>query len=114
MGLNPTRGSSFFLEKATALGVLCYSCLVVCLFDLACFFLPSFSSLIKTCIHECMYTCTYACTCTRNNYCDIQPGYIQDFLLGGGGKVFSHASTKHLHVSVEGSGGIPPRKYFII
>ena len=43
MGSSPTRGSSFFLGKVTALGVLC----LPCLFDLACFFLPSFSSLIK-------------------------------------------------------------------
>ena len=27
----------------------CFALLFVCLFDLACFFLPSFSSLIKTC-----------------------------------------------------------------
>ena len=31
----------------TALGVLCCFALFVCLFDLACFFLSSFSSLIK-------------------------------------------------------------------
>ena len=43
------RGSSFFLGKVTALGVLCCFALFVCLFDLACFFLSSFSSLIKTC-----------------------------------------------------------------
>ena len=48
MGLSPTRGSSFFLGKVTALGVLC------CLFDLACFFLPSFSSLPS---HLSLYTC---------------------------------------------------------
>ena len=38
-------GSSFFLGKVTTLGVLlCPNC---CLFDLVCFFIPSFSSLIK-------------------------------------------------------------------
>ena len=36
-------------------------------------------------------------------------GFIQDFLLGGG-KVFSHASMKH--VNVGGSGGILPRNLF--
>ena len=33
-------------------GVLCCFALFVCLFDFACFFLSSFSSLIKTYIHE--------------------------------------------------------------
>ena len=41
-------GSSFVLGNVTALGVLC--CFHCCLFDLACFFLPSFSCLIKTLI----------------------------------------------------------------
>ena len=37
---------------------MCYVALPCCLFDLACFFLPSFSSLIKhVCIY--IYTCTY-------------------------------------------------------
>ena len=40
-----TRGSSFFLGKVTALGVLCCLCLVVCLTLLASFFLPSHLSL---------------------------------------------------------------------
>ena len=48
--------SSFFLGKVTALCVL-LPCLNCCLFDLACFFLPSFSSLIKTCTpHVHVYT----------------------------------------------------------
>ena len=37
----PTRGSSFFLGKVTALGVLCCFALFVCLTLLASFFLPS-------------------------------------------------------------------------
>ena len=41
MGLSPTRGSSFFLGKVTALGVLCCFALFVCLTLLASFFLPS-------------------------------------------------------------------------
>ena len=53
----PTRGSSFFLGKVTALGVLCcFALLVVYLTLLASFFFPS-ASLIKTCtmyIHELM------------------------------------------------------------
>ena len=48
VGSSPTRGSSFFLGKVTALGVLRCFALFVCLFDLACFFLSSFSSLIYT------------------------------------------------------------------
>ena len=41
MGSSPTRGSSFFLGKVTALGVLCYFAVFVCLTLLASFFLPS-------------------------------------------------------------------------
>ena len=41
VGLSPTRGSSFFLGKVTALGVLCCFALFVCLTLLASFFLPS-------------------------------------------------------------------------
>ena len=41
MGSSPTRGSSFFLGKVTALDVLCYFALFVCLTLLASFFLPS-------------------------------------------------------------------------
>ena len=41
VGSSPTRGSSFFLGKVTALGVLCYFALFVCLTLLASFFLPS-------------------------------------------------------------------------
>ena len=41
VGSSPTRGSSFFLGKVTALGVLCCFDLFVCLTVLASFFLPS-------------------------------------------------------------------------
>ena len=40
-----------FLMKNDCLGCAMLRCLV-CLFDLACFFFPSFSSLIKTCIYR--------------------------------------------------------------
>ena len=43
---NATCMTYMFLGKVTALGVLCCFALFVCLFDLACFFLSSFSSLI--------------------------------------------------------------------
>ena len=59
-----------FSRKSDCLGCAVLLCLV-CLFDLACFFLSSFSSLIshlKTCmymyvftymyVHVCMYTCS--------------------------------------------------------
>ena len=49
VGSSPTRGTSFFLGKVTALGVLCCFALFVCLTLLASFFLPSHLSL-KTCI----------------------------------------------------------------
>ena len=48
MGSSPTRGSSLFLGKVTALGVLCCFALFVCLTLLDSFFLPSHLSL-KTC-----------------------------------------------------------------
>ena len=51
VGSSSTRGSSFFLGKVTALGVLCCFALFVCLTLLASFFLPSHLS-FKTC------TCT--------------------------------------------------------
>ena len=43
-----------FLRKSDCLWCAVLHCLV-CLFDLACFFLPYFSSLIKTCIYMYMY-----------------------------------------------------------
>ena len=47
------------------LHVCVHACVALpcCLFDLACFFLPSFSSLIKTCmVHVCMIdVCMYVC-----------------------------------------------------
>ena len=45
MGLSTTRGSSFFLRESDCLGCAALLCLVV-LFDLACFFLSSFSHLL--------------------------------------------------------------------
>ena len=60
---NPTRGSSFFFGKVTGLGVCCVA-LPCCLFDLAYFFLPSFSSLIKTCTCTLLPICTPLTTCT--------------------------------------------------
>ena len=49
--LCPTRGSSFFLGKVTALGVLCCFALFVCLTLLASFFLPSHLSFKNMYIH---------------------------------------------------------------
>ena len=53
MGSGPIRGTSFFLGKVNAFGVLCCFVLFVCLTLLASFFLSSFSSLINN-----MYVCT--------------------------------------------------------
>ena len=60
MGSSPTRGSSFFLGKVTALGVLCCFALFVCLTLLASFFFPSHLSFKN------MYSTHYASekTCT--------------------------------------------------
>ena len=56
MGLNPTRGSSFFFGKVAALGVL--SCFA--LYGLACFFLPSFYMYIYMYMYiSCMYIYMY-------------------------------------------------------
>ena len=55
-----------FLWKSDCLGCAVLLCLV-CLFDLACFFLPSFSSLIKNMyayVHEYMHMYMYTCICT--------------------------------------------------
>ena len=52
MGSSPTRGSSFFLGKLTALGVLCCFALFVCLTLLASFFLPSHLSFKNIYIHD--------------------------------------------------------------
>ena len=58
MGSSPTRGSSFFLGKVTALGVLCCFALFVCLTLLASFFLPFHLSFKNMYIHY-----TLACYC---------------------------------------------------
>ena len=49
-----------FSRKSDCLGCAVLLCLV-CLFDLACFFLSSFSSLIQKHVH--VYTCTCNCQC---------------------------------------------------
>ena len=88
VGSKPTRGSSFFLGKVTALGVLCWFALFVYLFDLlASFFPPSHLSLkhvqyIHVQVYTYMYmylymnittTCTacsvYMYRCTRTRTC---------------------------------------------
>ena len=57
MGSSSNRGSSFFLGKVTALGVLCCFALFVCLTLLASFLLPSHLSFSIYTAH------TYVCTC---------------------------------------------------
>ena len=47
-----TAGS---LQRYSRNYIRMFVCLFVCLFDLACFFLPSLSSLIKTCIWSAVY-----------------------------------------------------------
>ena len=55
-----------------------------------------------------MYACTLEKTTTQMQYNVIanpSQGFIQDFWLGGGGNVFSHASIK------QRVWGHPPRKF---
>ena len=59
----PPEAARFFLGKVTALGVLCCFALF---FHLACFFLPSFSSLINMYI---LSVCIYMYHCFMFNYC---------------------------------------------
>ena len=53
-----------------SLGVLC----LVCLFDLACFFLSSFSSLIKTCICTHIFSALCVCVCVCVCVCAVDDG----------------------------------------
>ena len=62
MGSNPTRGSSFFLRKVTALDVVCCFALFVCLTLLASFFHLSFSIQCIQC--STVYTLCGEATCT--------------------------------------------------
>ena len=58
-----------FLRKSDCLGCAVLLCLV-CLFDLACFFVPSFSSLIKTCTRN--TNRVYAEGCYNAVHCLVQ------------------------------------------
>ena len=71
----------FHIQLSDCLGcaVLLY---LVCLFDLACFFLSSFSSLIKTCIYK--YCIKYIKTCTMSS-CDVQQKQSVSSSVGGSG-----------------------------
>ena len=60
MGSSPTQGSSFFLGKVTALGVLC------------CFFLPSFLLISH------LNMCIYMCTMKSNNCLDYRGNLISE------------------------------------
>ena len=51
VNLSPTRGSSVFFGKVTALGVLYCFALFVCLFDLACFFFNMYNK-YYSCVHS--------------------------------------------------------------
>ena len=88
MGSSPTRGSSFFLGKVTALGVLC--CLAL-LF--VCFFLPSFSSLIKT--------CTVLRVCVEFlQVLNSGMRYLSDFLFLGSSSLIAACGDTHDNKSV--------------
>ena len=61
------RGSSFFLGKVTALGVLCCFALFVCLTLLASSFLPSHLSFKYMYKHVCRTHCRLATNTARNH-----------------------------------------------
>ena len=63
VGSSPTRGSSFFLGKVTALGVLCCFALFVCLTLLAFFFLPSHLSFKNMYVTYIQCTISYCTVC---------------------------------------------------
>ena len=71
--------------QLTALGVLCCFTFFALLFDFACFFFPSFSFLIKTCIHHVhvhvytsMYTYVHVCII---KLCYLLPVCVSQMLL---------------------------------
>ena len=77
-------GSSFFLGKVTALGVLCCFALFVCLTLLASFFLPSHLSfknmhmyLYVQHVYTCIHTGTCICTCTRQSLNKVEAYNVQ-------------------------------------
>ena len=80
MGSSPTRGSSFFLGKVTALGVLCCFALFVCLTLLASFFLPSHLSFKNMYICVCVVCVCVVCVnvhvymrvCTCEGVCEYE------------------------------------------
>ena len=56
---------------------VCCVALPCCLFDLACFFLPSFSSLIKTCTYSTLMVCSFTAessTPLHIPHLDLRPG----------------------------------------
>ena len=70
MGSSPTRGSSFFLGKVTALGVLCCFALFVCLTLFASFFLPSHLSFKNMYMYiQCSFILFYGCVLHLTAYC---------------------------------------------
>ena len=79
---SPTRGSSFFL---TALGVLCFFALFVCLTLLASFFLPSHISL----------THVHTCICSHSIRVQLKVDTVTVGLVEGGA-ISSHMDREKL------------------
>ena len=85
MGSSPTRGSSFFLGKVTALGVLCCFALFVCLILLASFFLPSHLSFKNMYMYNCLLVCMYMqyiCLLFLDNTMEYHSLFVH-FIAGG-------------------------------
>ena len=73
-----THHSSFFLGKVTALWMCCVA-LPCCLFDLACFFLPSSHLSLKH-VHVCLHTveCTLTCLTSQEVSSDHSDSRARD------------------------------------
>ena len=101
MGSSPTRGSSFFLRKVTALGVLC--CFALLFVHLACFFLPSFSSLIKTCTYVYIYNTIYS-----SSFCRCQASRLsRDVLKTAQHSLSPSSSRTSLRISRSATSTLP-------
>ena len=59
------------------------------------------------------HVAVYMCACTSTCAYHVLSGFHTGFFAWGG-NVFSHASMKHIHVHVGGSGGIPPGNFLLL
>ena len=83
-----------YVGKSDCLWVCCVA-LPCCLFDLACFFLPSFSSVIKTCVcvHVCIWT-HYVVPMCMYMYIHVHVVFL---VFRVSGRLYSSANYKRFH-----------------